>query len=328
MATLVTGATGHLGANLIRELHRRGESLRVMIRENSDNNALEGLDVARVYGDIRDEKSIREAVSGCERVYHLAAFVSIRDGDKKDLYDVNVLGTRKLLQACREAGVARVVHCSSFGAIGINPGGPSDESWTVSPYEETTDYEISKAFAEWEVYREVAKGLDVVIVNPSGIVGPWDFKPSLLGNTIIEFAKGKMRGYIDGAFDFVAARDVVEGTIAAMNKGRTGERYILTGENLTILQTLEWLEELTGVPRPKFKMPIGLMQSVAIVKDWVERKYFPQKLPRFNYHSIRLLQSGKTGDNTKAREELGVEFTSVKEAYREAVEWFREHDYF
>ena len=326
MTTLVTGATGHVGANLVRHLIGQGEHVRALVRHAGDP-ALAGLDIEEAIGDLTDEGSLRRAVAGCSRVYHLASYVSIRSGDKAILRDVNILGTRRLLAACRQAGVERVVHCSSFGAVGNNPDGASDESWTVSPYEETTDYEMSKAFAEWEVYREISRGLDVVIVNPSGIVGPWDFKPSLLGNTILEFARGKMRGYIDGAFDFVAMRDVVAGLTAAMEKGKTGERYLLTGENLTILQTLEWLEELTGVKRPGLRIPTTLMQNIAIVKDWVERKFFPDVVPRFNYHSIRLLQCGKYGTNAKAREELGVEFTPVKEAYRESVQWFKEHGY-
>ena len=158
MTTLVTGATGHLGANLVRELLKRNETVRVLVREGSSNVELEGLDVEHAYGDLRDAESLHRAVKGCERVYHLAAFVSIRSGDKPQLFDVNVLGTRRLMQACREQGVKRVVHCSSFGAVGINPKGASTEDWSVSPYEETTDYEISKTFAELEVYKEIARG--------------------------------------------------------------------------------------------------------------------------------------------------------------------------
>lgn len=321
---LVTGATGHLGANLVRELLKRGEDVRVLLRKSSSNHEVEGLAVERVFGDLADAQSLFDAVQGCERVYHLAAFVSIRSGDRPHLFDINVLGTRRLMQACREAGVKRVVHCSSFGAIGTNPDGPSNEHWSVSPYEATTDYEISKTFAELEVYKEVVKGLPAVIVNPSGIVGPWDFKPSLLGKTIIDFAKGKMGGYVEGAFDFVPVRDVVEGHILAMEKGIVGERYLLTGERLTISQTLDYLHELTGAAKPKLRIPAGFLQNVSVVKDWVERTFFPNKIPRFNYHSIRLLRSGKHGDHTRAVEELGMNPTPVKEAYRESIAWFRE----
>lgn len=323
MITLVTGATGHLGANLVRELLKRGEKVRALVRPDSSNREIEGLDVELAFGDLRDETSLIEAVKGCSKVYHLAAFVSIRSGDKPVLYDVNVLGTRRLMRACRKEGVEKVVHCSSFGAVGINPNGASTEEWAVSPYEETTDYEISKTFAELEVYKEMVKGLNAVIVCPSGIVGPYDFKPSMLGKTIIDFGRGKMGGYVEGAFDFVAMRDVVEGHILAMEKGKIGERYLLCGEELTIGQTLDYLAELTGKPKPKLRIPTGLMQNIAIIKDWIERKFFPNVIPRFNYHSIRLLQSGKYGTNAKAVKELGLKPTPVKEAYRESVDWFR-----
>lgn len=327
MITLVTGATGHLGANLVRKLISRGEKVRVLLRKGSENKEVEGLDVERVFGDLNDQRSLMEAINDCQRLYHLAAFVSIRNGDRDQLFDINVLGTRRLMQAARLAKLQKVVHCSSFGAVGINPNGASNEVWSVSPYELTTDYEISKTFAELEVYKEITRGLPAVIVNPSGIVGPWDFKPSLLGKTILDFANGKMRGYVDGAFDFVAMDDVVEGCMLAMEKGEIGERYLLTGQEVTILQTLKWLEELTGVPRPKLKIPTNLMSNIAIVKDWVERKFFPKVMPRFNYHSIRLLKSGKKGDNSRAINELGLKPTSVKEAYRQSVDWFREYGY-
>lgn len=327
MTILVTGSTGHLGANLVRELVEQGEHIRVLLREESENIEIDGLEVERVYGDLRDRDSLRRAVENCDRLYHLAAFVSIRNGDRKKLFDVNVLGTRWLMQAARKAGIKKVVHCSSFGAVGINPNGASNEKWSVSPYEITTDYEISKTFAEMEVYKEIVRGLPAVIVNPSGIVGPWDFKPSLLGKTILDFANGRMKGYVNGAFDFVHVKDVVQGHILAMEKGKVGERYLLTGEEISIRQTLQWLEEITGIRKPGLKIPAGLMQSIAVIKDWVERNFFPEVVPRFNYHSIRLLHSGKKGDNSLAVRDLGLKPTPVKEAYKEAVDWFIEFGY-
>lgn len=327
MTTLVTGATGHLGANLVRALLARGEKVRVLLRKESQNTEVEGLDIEHAYGNLKDELSLIKAVKGCDYVYHLAAFVSIRDGDQKELYDVNVLGTRFLMQACRQARVKRVVHCSSFGAVGNNPKGASNEKWAVSPYEMTTDYEISKTFAELEVYKEVVRGLPAVIVNPSGIVGPWDFKPSLLGRTIIEFAQGKMRASVQGGFDFTPVQDVVQGHLLAMEKGVIGERYLLTGAQHSLAETLDWLEELTGTTKPKIVIPAIIMQNIAIVKDWVERKFFPHVYPRFNYHSIRLLNCGKYGSHARAISELGLQPTPVKEAYRDAVLWFKEHGY-
>jgi nucleoside-diphosphate-sugar epimerase len=323
MKTLVTGGSGHLGANLVRELLARGqESIRVLV--HADSRGLDGLDVEPVRGDLRDPESLQRAVRGCQRVYHVAAFVSLRNADRQQIFDVNVLGTRYLLRAALDAGVERVVHCSSFGAVGRNPNGASDESWTINPFEEALDYERSKAFAEHEVLQAAVDGLDVVMVNPSGMVGPYDFKPSFVGQTILDFAHGKMKAYVPGAFDFVPVRDVVQGHLLAMQKGRRGKRYLLTGSVATIDQILDWLEQLTGVKRPRVKLGPQLMQRVAVVKDWVESRWFPDQLPRFNQHSIRLLNSGKHGDNTLARSELGLEPTPVRDAFRDAVEWFAE----
>jgi hopanoid-associated sugar epimerase len=321
----LTGATGHIGANLVRALLARGKRVRVLLRRGSDDAAVAGLDVERAYGDLRDRRSLEAALEGCEQLYHLAACISIRHLDRQELFEVNVLGTRRLLQAARRAGVRRTVHCSSFGAVGLNPHGASDEEWTLNPYEPVMDYELSKAFAEHEALRAVQQGSDVVLVNPSGVVGPWDVRPSLLGQTILDVARGRLKAYVPGAFDFVPVQDVVLGHLLAMERGRTGERYLLTGEVVTLDQILDWLVELTGAPRPRLRIPPGLALCLAAAQARVQRRLFPQSQPRFTPASIRLLNSGKHGDNGKARRELGFRPTPVRDAFREAVAWFVEN---
>jgi len=324
LKTLVTGATGHLGANLVRALLDNGEKVRVLVRAGSDLAAVDGLDVEQAVGDLRDRRTVRDAVQGVDRIYHSAAFVSIRSGDRQELFDTNVLGTRYLMQEARRADVQRVVHTSSFGAVGINPDGVSNEKWTVSPFELASDYERTKAVSEQEVLLEAVRGLDVSIVNPAGIVGPWDFRPSLIGRTILDFAHGRMPAFVPGAFDFVPVRDVVSAELLAMQKGRRGERYMITGEYHSIDQILDWLQEFTGKPRPKKAIPPKAMQYLALLKDPLERRFFPDKAPRFNYHSIRLLNSGKRGDSSRIQRELGLVPTSTRQAFAEAVVWFRE----
>ena len=324
MTTLVTGATGHLGANLVRALLDRGERVRVFVRPQSDRTGLDGLPVEHAVGDLKDRRSIRAALEGVERLYHTAAFVSIRDGDRQELFDVNVIGTRHLMQEARRAGVRRVVHTSSFGAVGINPAGASNERWTVSPFELASDYERTKAVSEHDVILEALRGLDVTIVNPAAIVGPNDFRPSLVGRTILDFAHRRMRAYVPGAFDFVPMRDVVAAELLAMEHGALGERYLVTGEHRSIDEILDWLEDLTGTSRPKTAIPPQLMQTLALLKDPLEKKLMPSKAPRFNYHSIRLLNSGKRGDSSRVQRELGLQPTSTRQAFADAVEWFRE----
>ena len=328
MTTLVTGATGHIGNNLVRALLARQERVRVLCRRESSPTPLSGLDVERVEGDLRDAPSLARAVVGVERVYHVAAMISIRSGDREALWDANVAGTARLLAAARQAGVKRFVHTSSFGAMGRNPNGPSSEEHALDPEEPATDYERSKAASELEVQREIERGLDACIVNPCATVGPFDFRPSLVGRTFVDFAHGKMKAYLPGAFDWVPMRDVVEGHLLAMDKGRQGQRYLLSGEVATLDQILDWLAEDTGRPRPRWRIPAGLMLAISVPKDFVEARFFPDKYPRFNQHSIRLLTSGKYGSNQKARRELGLAPTPIRQAFRESVAWFRDNGYF
>lgn len=324
MTVFVTGATGHLGANLVRALLARNEKVRVLIRDDCFG-ALEGLDVEEAPGDLRNKNSLEEGLSGCDRVYHTAAFLTIRNGDRQEKFDVNVLGTRKLLNAAMKTGVKKFVHCSSFSAMGYNWNGQAvSEQWTANPFDMALDYERTKTAAEYEVLRAALKGLDVCIVNPSALIGPYDFRPSLVGHMMIDYANGKMKAYIPGTVDFVPIKNVVEGHILAMEKGRRGERYLLSGESTTMDQTMDYLEEITGVPKPKWRIPAKLMQPVALIKDEIERIFFPNIVPRFNYHSIRILSADKRGDNSKAVQELGYQTSSVKEAFREAIEGFRQ----
>ena len=328
MTTLVTGATGHIGNNLVRALLARNERVRVLVRASSNPEPLAGLDVERSLGDLRDEASLERAVAGVERVYHVAAMISIRGGDREALWDVNVAGTARLLSAARKAGVRRVVCTSSFGAIGRNPSGPSSEEHRLEPSEPAMDYERSKAASELEVQRELERGLDACIVNPSATVGPFDFRPSLVGRTFLDFAHGKMKAYVPGGFDWVPMRDVISGHLLAMEKGGAGERYLLSGEVASLDQILDWLAEDTGRPRPRLRVPPALMLAVCVPKDLIEARLFPSKYPRFNQHSIRLLTSGKHGTNQKARRELGLAPTPIRQAFRDAVSWFRENGYF
>jgi len=328
MTTLVTGATGHLGANLVRALLERGEEVRALVRQDSRSDALTGLTVELVEGDLNDTASLRRALKGVSSLFHTAAMISIRSGDRDALMRTNVGGTRDLMNAALAEGVERVVHTSSFGAMSTHRDRASNEDDFLDPFETAMDYERSKAHSELVVLQAAARGLNVSLVNPSAIVGPYDFGPSLVGNTIVDFGRGKMKAYIPGAFDWVPMKDVVQGQLLARDKGQRGERYLLSGSVHTLDEIMDWLSQLTGQPRPKVRIPIGLMQSVAFAKDFVEQRFFPHSTPRFNAHSIRLLSSGKSGDNTKARKELGLTPTSVFDAFSDAVEWFRQNGRF
>src|SRR5689334_9589747 len=225
MKILVTGGSGHLGANLVRRLLADGHDLRCLTQPGGDNTALDGLPVERVEGDLRDFEALRRAVQGMERIYHTAAKISTVKGGEQEIFDINVLGTRKLLAAAREAGCGRVVVTGSFSACGHYPDRPSTEADPFNPFENAMPYEKSKAGVEHEVLKACVEGQDVVIATSCAILGPHDYLPSRMGRTLIDFAHGKLAAYIPGGFEFVAARDIVEGHVLAMQKGRTGQKY-------------------------------------------------------------------------------------------------------
>jgi nucleoside-diphosphate-sugar epimerase len=319
--TFVTGGSGHVGANLVRALLGRGVAVKALVR--GDVAALEGVDVERVEGDLRDPASLARALAGCDRLYHLAAFVSLRAGAQQEVFDVNVTGTKNILAAAERAGVERTVFCSSFGAVGRNPnGGPSDETHSINPFEAHLDYDLSKAIAELEVHRAVNRGLDVRIVNPGGVVGAHDYKPSSVGQTILDFANRRMPAYVQGRFEFVAVKDVVAGHLLAMDKGRAGERYILSGGQHSLDEILDHLSALCGVPKPRLRIPVGVMLPMSYLSSFFLRTFAPEKPPRFTPGTIRMLNGGKHADVSKARRELGFVPTPVLDGFTEAYEWF------
>ena len=322
--TFVTGGTGHVGANLVRALLERGEAVKALVRSKGDP-ALEGLGLEEVVGDLRDEPSLVRAMQGCDRVYHLAAFVSLAAGAQREIFDINVRGTKHVMRACLESGVQRVVFCSSFGAVGRAPdGGPSDETCALDPFDTDLDYDLSKCMAELEVHRACASGLDAVIVNPSGVVGPCDWKPSSLGKTVIDFARRRLPAYVPGSFELVAMRDVVSGHLLAMEFGRSGQRYILSGGLCTVDELLDELERITGKQRPRLCLPHGMMAPIAHVASALMRSFFPRTPQRFSPGMLKMLGRGKRARIDKAERELGYRPTSVFAALREQFEWFRE----
>jgi len=319
---LITGSSGHLGANLVRRLLADGHSVRALLRKESNNAALEGLDVEPIYGDLRDPSSLAAAVRGCDRVHHCAAIVSTTPGEEREIFEANVIGTRNLLRAAREAGVSRVVVSGSLSAVGHDPNRPSDETMPFYPFEKLTAYSHTKAGVEHECLKAFADGLDVVIATSCAILGPNDFKPSRMGKTLIDFATGKLRAYIPGGFTFVAAKDMVQGHVLAMEKGRPGQKYIFSTEFLTVDRLMTIFEDVTGRRRPWLRMPPPLMAGIAEVSTFVLTNFFPTVPQRFTPAAVRFLRMQRRADSSKAVRELGYQPTSIAEAIHEAYECF------
>ena len=321
---LVTGSAGHVGANLVRRLLHDGVRVRVLLRHEDNNEALEGLDVERAFGDLRDLNATMRALAGCQGVYHVAAKVSTIEGTRdhrREIFECNAIGTRNVLQAARETEAGRVVVTGSFSAVGYDlddPSAPSDETMQFYPMERTMPYERSKALVELECWKAAAAGQDVIVATCCAVVGGADFFPSRLGRTLCDYANRKIHAYVDGGFEFVAARDIVEGHLLCMHKGRSGEKYIFSSEYKTISDMLDLYEEVSGVPRPCRRIPTRLMLVFSEVASLYLSRFHPGFPQRFTPGAIRLLQKRRHADTGKARRELGYQPTSIRAAVREA----------
>jgi dihydroflavonol-4-reductase len=327
MKALVTGSTGFIGAAVTRRLLERGVEVRVLVRRDSDLRNLVGLKVEQVYGDLRDTATLRQALSGCHRLYHVAAHYALWAPDPRIFYDINVTGTRNLLEAARDAGIERIVYTSTIGAIGLPPGGGlGTEETPVSPAQMSGHYKRSKYLAEQEVLKLARAGLPVVIVNPSAPIGARDIKPTPTGQVIVDFMKGRMPAFIETGMNLVDVEDIAVGHLNAMEKGRIGERYILGNQNLMLREVFAILSRLTGVPAPTIKLPRLALLPLAYANQWLA-DYVTRRPPRIPLEGVKMAKYVMHYDCTKALRELALPQTPVEVALENAVRWFRDHKY-
>ncbi len=326
----VTGAAGHVGANLVHRLVTEGRDVRVFLRPDSNNEAIDAIEretgkkVERVFGDLRDAKAVDAAIRGCNVAFHVAARVSIVGGTEqslREIYDCNVIGTANLLRSAGEAGVARTVVTGSLSAVGYDiddPSRPSDESMGIYPFSEHLPYGRTKQLVEHEVLKACVDGLDAVIATSCAVLGPYDHKPSRMGRLLLDFTHGRLRAYLPGGFDFVRARDLADGHVLALERGRRGHRYILSTGFASVDDLMEVFEEVSGRKRPSLRLPAGVMAGVAQVSTFVMSNFFPETEQRFTPASVRLLRMERKADTTKAQTELGYRPTTVRQAIHEA----------
>jgi len=326
MKALVTGATGFVGGAVARALVHRGIEVRVIARAGADLQNLQGLTVERVEGDLRNQDSLRHALTGCRQLYHIAAHYALWAKDPSIFYDVNVTGTKTLLEAARDVGTERIVYCSTIGAIGIPPeGGLGTEETPVVFEQMAGHYKRSKYLAEQEVLKLAKAGLPVIIVNPSAPVGIGDVKPTPTGQVIVDFMKGRMPAYIETGMNIVDVDDVATGHLLAMEKGRIGERYILGSANLMLREVLEILSRLTGVKAPTIKLPRVAILPLAYLNQWLAN--FTGHPPRIPLEGVKMAKYKMHYDCSKAIRELGFPQTPPEVALEKAVRWFRDHGY-
>ena len=320
MKAFVTGGTGFVGANLIRLLLQQGHEVRALVRQSSCLDNLQSLDVEIVEGDLNSSE-LTQQMSGCQVLFHVAAQYSLWQSDRDSLYRNNVLGTRNVLKCAQQAGIERTVYTSSVAAIGVKQG-VADETYQ-SPVEKLVgDYKKSKYYAEREAVQAVKQGQDIVIVNPSTPIGAFDLKPTPTGEIIVRFLQRKMPFYVDTGLNLIDVKDVAWGHLLALEKGRTGDRYILGNQNLTFKQLLGKLEQITGLPAPKYTIPYPIPYSVA----WLEENILAHlgKQPTIALDGVRMSKQKMFYDASKAVNELGLPQSDIDKALTEAVEWFSE----
>ena len=356
MKVFVTGATGFLGSHVARVLAEQGAELRLLVRPTSDLRNLDGLNADRVVGDLRDSASIEKALSGCDVVFHVAADYRlwVRGRDSIEMYRSNVEGTRAVLEAARKQAVRRVVYTSSVATMGFVSNDAAAElrsAWTLRlrsgqacegarPYTSTVadeqspvgvadmigHYKRSKFMAERVAVEAARAGVDVVIVNPTTPIGERDIKPTPTGRIVLDFLKRKFPAYVETGLNLVDATECARGHIQALEKGRSGERYILGGENLTLKEILDRLAAITGLPSPTVKLPYIFALAAGVVDEMVTGRVLGRE-PRATIDTVRMGRKMMFVSSAKAERELGWRTVPVDGALRRSVEWFRANGY-
>ena len=321
--TLVTGATGFVGWHVARKLLNRGQKVRALARNPGRLRELEGIEP--VQGDLQDRTSLDRAVTGCEVVYHVAADYRLWTKQPDEMFRTNVEGTRGVLEAARNAGVERVVYTSTVGCIGVPPGGVGDEGSPVSLQEMAGPYKRSKFLAERAALEFASRDVPVVIVNPTAPVGDHDFKPTPTGKIVVDFVRGAMPAFLDTGLNIVDVGDVAEGHLAACERGRVGERYILGAENLTLEQIFLKLAEITGRRAPTLRVPYAVAFLAGVISTaWAG---ITGNQPRAPLDGVRMARKRMWVSHEKASRELGYCPGPASQALQRAVEWFRANEY-
>ena len=328
MTTLVTGATGFVGSHVARQLVSAGQSVRVLVRPNSNLAALAGLNLEYFEGDLRNRNSLERAVHGVRRVFHVAADYRLWAPLPEEIYENNVEGTRKLLDAVAalNSSVERVVYTSTVATIAVpRHGALPNENTHATCDEMIGHYKRSKFLAEQVAVEAAAAGVPVVIVNPTAPVGPWDWKPTPTGRIILDFLKGKMPAYVDTGLNVAPVEDIAAGHLLAAEKGRVGERYILGGRNMTLKQILDALSAITGRPAPRVRLP----HAVALAAGYADQLFsrLTGRQPQIPVEGVKMSRHRMFVESDKAARELGYNPGSAEAALERAVRWYEQHGY-
>ena len=325
MKKLVTGSTGFIGSAIARELLKNGEEVKVLIRKTSDTRNIDQLDVEKVYGDIRDTDSMKNAMKGCDTLYLTAAYFAHWAPDPKLLYEINVGGTKATLEAAMEVGLQKVVYTSTNNAIAASGSIPANEEKIFNYWESGDHYSMSKYIAENEARIFITRGLPVVIVNPTLVIGVNDIKPTPSGQMIIDVANQNMPGYIDGGVNIIDVDDVAKGHLLAATKGRIGERYLLGNHNVTVHDYLHLIAKLAGVNPPSLKLPYSVALSLGRFFELTSS--ITKKPPIVTASEVRIGKMTEWYDCSKAIHELGLPQTPIEVTIQKALDIFKQNGY-
>jgi dihydroflavonol-4-reductase len=326
MTDIVTGANGYLGNVLVKKLLKRGHKVRAFIRNTANLESLKDLDIELFTGDISELGSLLKAFEGADNVYHLAGKISLMPGDRSLINKINYLSTKNVIQACRECKIKRLVYTSTIHALEDTAEGVIiNEDVPYCSDIRKSNYDVSKSLASKEVLIAAEEGLNAVIVNPTGIIGPYDFPVSAITKTFIDFAKSKLKLAIEGAYDFVDVRDVAEGHILACENGKKGENYILSGERVRVSELMKMLESITGIKAPKYYLPLGFGKFIGSLMP-IYYKVTGVK-PYFTRYSVDVLCSNSNISHEKATRQLGYNPRPAKDSIRDSIAWLKEMGY-
>src|SRR5262245_25763229 len=323
--TLVTGAAGFLGSHLTRQLVARGADVRVLLRPSSSNRAIADLSLEYMTGDLRDLASLDRAMSGIQRVFHVAADYRLWSKRSQDIYDSNVGGTKNLLEAAKRAGVEQFVYTSTVATIAVDRPEHPNEFTDAKLEEMVGHYKRSKWLAEKEVLDAAKQGFPAIVAMPTTPVGPWDWKPTPTGKIILDFLNGKMPGYVETGLNFVGVEECAAGHILVSELGLVGERYLLGAENLTLKGVLEILAEITGLRAPSLKIPHGLALGVAYAETVFSRLIGRE--PQIPVEGVKIAQHMMFVDCSRAKRELDFQASPVAAALERAVRWYEANGY-
>jgi dihydroflavonol-4-reductase len=324
MTVVVTGAAGHIGATLVRVLLERGEPVRALIHQ--DRRALLDLDVETGQGDVRDPDSLHRALDGADLVFHAAGHISLLMSEWPQLHAVNVLGTQNVVQACLACGVDRLVHFSSIHALVQAPLDlPVDELRPLVGPAHPIPYDRSKADAERQVFQGLAKGLDAVILNPTGTIGPYDYRVSHMGHVLLALAQGRLPGLVQGGFDWVDVRDVAQGAVRAAKVGRTGARYLLSGHWVSLRDLSAMAGKITGRRIPPLVCPMALAKRAAPLATLLARCFGMR--PLFTPVALHALCGNRTVSHARATQELGYHPRPFADTLLDTLTWFERAGY-